>query len=107
MPSVDGSGNISWTLSENTTGTAPATPATANIRGPIGLTGSAVNAVALSGTFNGDSLAYNLYNVTRAGDGANIGTFSVRNGATGATGGAGPQGPIGYTYLPSISSNFL
>ena len=107
MPSVDESGNISWTLSENTTGTAPATPTAANIRGPIGLTGSAVNAVALSGTFNGDSLAYNLYNVTRAGDGANIGTFSVRNGATGATGGAGPQGPIGYTYLPSISSNFL
>jgi hypothetical protein len=89
LPSVDESGNISWTLSENTTGTAPATPATANIRGPIGLTGSAVNAVTLSGTFNGDSLAYNLYNVTRAGDGANIGTFSVRNGATGAAAGFG------------------
>lgn len=98
-PSVDSSGNLSWTP---TKATMPV-PSTVNIKGPKGDTG----ATGATGATGVGIASVTQTTASSADGGSNIWTvkltdgttsgFTVKNGSKGSTGATGPQGPQGDT----------
>lgn len=99
-PSVNSSGDLSWTNSTSTT-----TPSTVNIKGAKGDkgdTGKSVGKVSAYSTSSasGGSSVYRVYDTSNS----LLGSFTVYNGAKGEKGDQGDPGPAGPTGSMSASS---